>query len=170
MLNNSWLGIKRISLSTYDNYYCQVIMLRKKEGMINMAKITKEKYLKINGGCKNDFQLDLQYYLVWGEYKLYKLIETEKENNFNNFRLGFREHKETKTNEYGCSYPIYTGTYDIVLNYNTSLKDDKMLITNGLGKDYILKTGLTRKTIKELQNITKELTTDKLFELIGGVQ
>lgn len=135
-----------------------------------MASITKEKYLKINGGCENDFKLDLQYYVTWGEYKLYKLIEKEEQNHYHNFRLGYREHKEIKTNEWGCKYPVYDGTYDIVLNYNTSYHENGMLITNGLGKDYTLKTNITRKTIKELQNITKELTQEKLFEMIGGVE
>ena len=131
-----------------------------------MAKITKEKYLKINEETKNGFQLDLQYYLIWGEYKLYNLIETETLNKYHNFRLGYREHIEHKTNEFNCTYPVHTGTYDIVLNYNISYKEDKMLITNGLGKDYTLKTNVARKTIKELQNITKELTQEKLFELM----
>ena len=135
-----------------------------------MASITKEKYLKINGGCENDFKLDLQYYVTWGEYKLYKLIEKEDQNHYHNFRLGYREHKESKTNECGCTYPVYDGTFDIVLNYNTSYHENGMLITNGLGKNFTIKTGLTRKTIKELQETTKELTQEKLFEMIGGVE
>lgn len=131
-----------------------------------MAKITKEKYLKINEGCENGFGLDLMYFITWGEYKLERLILIEN-NKYDNFRLGYREHREFKINEYGCKYPVYDGTYDIVLNYNTSIKENKMLITNGLGKDTVLKSGITRKTIKELQNITKELNDKKLEELKG---
>lgn len=131
-----------------------------------MASITREKVQKINEGAKNNFKLDIQYYLIWKEYKLEKLqlIEGTK-NKYNNFRLGYREHRETKTNEYGCSYPVYTGTYDIVLNYNTSLHENGMLITNGLGKDVVIETGLTRKSVKDLQKATEKLTD----EFLGGV-
>ena len=131
-----------------------------------MASITREKVQKINEGAKNNFKLDIQYYLIWKEYKLEKLQLIEgTENKYNNFRLGYREHKEIKTNEWGCSYPVYTGTYDIVLNYNTSLYENKMLITNGLGKNVIIETGLTRKSIKDLQKATEKLTD----EFLGGV-
>lgn len=131
-----------------------------------MASITREKVQKINEGAKNNFKLDIQYYLIWKEYKLEKLQLIEgTENKYNNFRLGYREHRETKINEYGCSYPVYTGTYDIVLNYNTSLYENKMLITNGLGKDVVIETGLTRKSIKDLQKATEKLTD----EFLGGV-
>ncbi len=131
-----------------------------------MASITREKVQKINEGAKNNFKLDIQYYLIWKEYTLEKLQLIEgTENKYNNFRLGYREHKEIKTNEWGCSYPVYTGTYDIVLNYNTSLYENKMLITNGLGKNVIIETGLTRKSIKDLQKATEKLTD----EFLGGV-
>lgn len=131
-----------------------------------MASITREKVQKINEGAKNNFKLDIQYYLIWKEYKLEKLQLIEgTENKYNNFRLGYREHRETKTNEWGCSYPVYTGTYDIVLNYNTSYSENGMLITNGLGKDVVIETGLTRKTVKDLQKATEKLTD----EFLGGV-
>ena len=131
-----------------------------------MASITREKVQKINEGAKNNFKLDIQYYLIWKEYTLEKLQLIEgTENKYNNFRLGYREHKEIKTNEWGCSYPVYTGTYDIVLNYNTSLYENKMLITNGLGKNVIIETGLTRKSVKDLQKATEKLTD----EFLGGV-
>ena len=131
-----------------------------------MASITREKVQKINEGAKNNFKLDIQYYLIWKEYKLEKLRLIEgTENKYNNFRLGYREHRETKTNEWGCSYPVYTGTYDIVLNYNTSYSENGMLITNGLGKDVVIETGLTRKTVKDLQKATEKLTD----EFLGGV-
>ena len=131
-----------------------------------MASITREKVQKINEGAKNNFKLDIQYYLIWKEYKLEKLQLIEgTENKYNNFRLGYREHKEIKTNEWGCSYPVYTGTYDIVLNYNTSLHENGMLITDGLGKNVIIETGLTRKSVKDLQKATEKLTD----EFLGGV-
>jgi len=130
-----------------------------------MATITRDKIIKINEGSKNGFKLDIQYYVIWGEYKLAKLQQLDGVNKYHNFRLGYREHIERKTNEFGCSYPVYTGTYDIVLNYNTSIEQNNMLITEGLGKDKILATGLTRKTIKDLQKITEMLTD----EFLGGV-
>ena len=133
-----------------------------------MAKITKEKVIKINEGSKNGFKLDIQYFVIWGEYKLEKLEKIEnQENKYHNFRLGYREHVERKTNEYGCSYPVYTGTYDIVLNYNTSLHENNILITEGLGKDVTLATGYTRKTVKELQAITEKLTNEFLRGVIN---
>ena len=131
-----------------------------------MASITREKVQKINEGAKNNFKLDIQYYLIWKEYALEKLQLIEgTENKYNNFRLGYREHRENKTNEWGCSYPVFTGTYDIVLNYNTSLHENGMLITNGLGKDVVIETGLTRKSVKDLQKATEKLTD----EFLGGV-
>ena len=58
-----------------------------------MAKITKEKYLKINGGCANDFQLDLQYYLE--DY----LKNGAKSNN----SYEYLEHKHIKVNSCGIA-------------------------------------------------------------------
>ena len=37
-----------------------------------MANLTREKVIKINEACKNDFELDLQYYMFHKEYMLYK--------------------------------------------------------------------------------------------------
>lgn len=133
-----------------------------------MASITRERINKINEGSKNGFKLDIQYYVIWKEYSLDKLIPIEdKENCYHNFRLHFRDHIEYKPTNYGKDYPVYTGTYDIVLNYNTSLHKDQMLITEGLGKDKIIATGFTRKTIKDLQKATEMLTEDFLRGVIN---
>ena len=73
---------------------------------------------------------------------------------------------EYKTNEYGCKYPVYDGTYNIVLNYNTSYRENEMMISYGLGKDYILERGLKRKAIKDLQKWSNYLNDDCLKNII----
>ena len=130
-----------------------------------MASITKKRVLEINEKCKNGFSLDIMYYVSYKDYKLQKYQEYDK-NKFNSFRLGYRENVEYKVNEYGCKYPVYDGTYNIVLNYNTSYREDKMMITYGLGKDYVLKKGLKRKAIKDLQRWANYLNDECLKDII----
>lgn len=126
-----------------------------------MAKITKEKYLKINEGCANGFKLDLQYYVCYGEYALEK-YDLMQDNIYKKYRLSFRQHYDYIVNEYGCKYPKYDGTYDIYLNINTSRREDKVIITEGLGKDILLEKGVTRKTIKKLQEWSSNLDIESL--------
>ena len=126
-----------------------------------MASIKISKIKEINEGCKNNFQLDIQYYVCYKEYSLekYDLIGNDL---YKKYRLSYREHFDRVTNEYGCSYPKYDGTYDIVLNINHSRKENKMIITEGLGKDILLEKGITRKAIKNLQEWTKKLDLENL--------
>lgn len=119
-----------------------------------MASIKLSKIKEINEGCANDFKLDVQYYVYYKEYALEK-YEQIKDNDYKRYRLSYRKHYDYITNEYGCKYPVYDGTYDIYLNVNYSRKENKMIITEGLGKDYLLGNNFTRKTIKTLQEYTK---------------
>lgn len=126
-----------------------------------MASIKISKIKEINEGCGNEFKLDIQYYVCYKEYALekYDLIGNDL---YKKYRLSFREHFDRVTNEYGCSYPKYDGTYDIVLNVNHSRKEHQMIITEGLGKDILLEKGITRKAIKNLQGWTKKLDLESL--------
>lgn len=126
-----------------------------------MARIEFAKINKINEGCGNGFKLDIQYYVCYKEYALekYDLIE---DNIYKKYRLSFRQHYDYVTNEYGCKYPKYDGTYDIYLNINTSKREDKVIITEGLGKDILLEEGITRKTIKKLQEWSSKLDIESL--------
>lgn len=126
-----------------------------------MASIKISKIKEINEGCKNNFELDIQYYVCYKEYSLekYDLIGNDL---YKKYRLSYREHFDRVTNEYGCSYPKYDGTYDIYLNINNSRKENKMIITEGLGKDILLEKGITRKTIKKLQEWTEKLNIESL--------
>ena len=130
-----------------------------------MASIAKKKVIEINEKCGNDFKLDIMYYVSYKDYKLQKYQEYEKDK-FNSFRLGYRENMEYKTNEYGCKYPVYDGTYNIVLTYNTSYHKNGMMVSYGLGKDYILEKGLKRKAIKDLQKWSNYLSDEHLKNII----
>lgn len=130
-----------------------------------MASITKKRVIEINEKCGNDFKLDVMYYVSYKDYKLQKYQEYEKDK-FNSFRLGYRKNVEYKTSEYGCKYPVYDGTYNIVLNYNTSYHENEMMISHGLGKDYVLEKGLKRKAIKDLQKWSNYLNDDCLKDII----
>ena len=130
-----------------------------------MASITKKRVIEINEKCENDFKLDIMYYVSYKDYKLQKYQEYEKDK-FNSFRLGYRKNMEYKTNEYGCTYPVYDETYNIVLNYNRSYHENGMIVSYGLGKDYILEKGLKRKTIKDLQKWSNYLNDKRLKDII----
>lgn len=134
-----------------------------------MASITRKRVMEINEKCRNDFKLDVMYYISYKEYKLQKYQEYA-ENEFNSFRLGYQRNVEYKTSEYGCKYPVYDGTYNIVLNYNRSYRENEMMISHGLGKDYILEKGLKRKTIKDLQNWTIYLNDDCLKDIVRKLE
>lgn len=126
-----------------------------------MASIDIAKIKKINEGCANGFKLDIQYYVCYKEYSLEK-YDLISDNIYKKYRLSFREHYDYITNEYGCKYPKYDGTYDIYLNINHSRKEEKMIITEGLGKDILLENGITRKTIKRLQEWSNKLDIESL--------
>jgi len=44
-----------------------------------MATITKEQVQKINNSCSNDWKLDLEFYLLYGEKQLVKHIDLDNE-------------------------------------------------------------------------------------------
>ncbi len=121
-----------------------------------MASISISKVKEINGGCGNGFQLDIQYYVCYKEYALEKYEQIEG-NDYKKYRLSYREHFDKVTNEYGSTYSKYNGTYDIVLNINKSKREDKIIITNDLGTDILLEKGITRKSIKKLQEWSNKL-------------
>lgn len=126
-----------------------------------MARIEFAKINKINEGCENGFKLDVQYYVCYKEYTLEK-YDLMQDNIYKKYRLSFRQHYDYVVNEYGCKYPKYDGTYDVYLNINTSRREDKMIITEGLGKDVLLEKGVTRKTIKKLQEWSSKLDIESL--------
>ena len=73
-----------------------------------MAKLTREQYNKWNAQAKNGFQLDLQYFLIWGEKTLIKDVKQE-DGSIIRFKLWYIPEYETTTNELGCKWNVKTG-------------------------------------------------------------
>ena len=133
-----------------------------------MAKITKEKLMNINSKCANGFKLDLMFYLAYKEYALDRYAQVEGDR-YVHYRLTYRDNFVQKQSEYGCTYPVRDGTKKVVLNVNTCLHQNGFMVSNGLGVDYVLESGLTRETIKGLQEWSSKVD-DEFISKLGGAK
>lgn len=131
-----------------------------------MAKITKEKLMNINSKCSNGFKLDLMYYLAYKEYALDKYVQIDGDR-YVHYRLVYRDNWTQKQSAYGCTYPVHDGTKKVVLNVNSCLHQNGFMVSNGLGVDYVLESGLTRETIKGLQEWSSKVDDDFISKLEG---
>lgn len=114
-----------------------------------MPKIKKEEIQKINSKCKNDFRLDVEYYLFHNEKTLIKNITIDNEH-YLQFRLS------------------YNWKNQIVLHISKyhHKKDDYFATSNGLGKSKILDfTEVKRKNVNSLIEFTHNLTDDELMKI-----
>ena len=125
-----------------------------------MASIKKERVLKINGGCSNNFELDVYHYCMWGAYTLIKEIAlNDKE--YLKASLSFWDWKDPE------SPYRYTGKYQIRLNVSKWTREDNgFSVSHGLGKTIIFDEAvLDKKAVKKLQEATKNVSD----ELILGI-
>ena len=126
-----------------------------------MANITRERILKINGECKNDFVLDIQYYVMYGQYMLVKNIDLDDENYVKAY-ITFRDYKD-KANPYK-----YTGKYQIYLNVSKwyHKKGDYFASSSGLGKSILLsEETFDKKAVKTLQKFTEHVTNEMIMQI-----
>lgn len=113
-----------------------------------MARITREQIQKINNNCKNEWKLDVEYYLFHSEKQLYKRINLDEEN-YLQFDLLYNW-KNEKT--------LHISKYHHKDN-------DYFAVSNGLGKFIKLSDAEKRKSVNELIKMTVELTDEKLLQI-----
>lgn len=126
-----------------------------------MAKITIERVKKINSECKNDFKLDIQYYVMHSEYNLYKCIDLDKENYVKAYIM-FRDYRD-KENPYK-----YTGKYQVYLNVSKwyHKEGDYFASSSGLGKSVLLsEETFDKKAVKTLQKFTENVTEEMIMQI-----
>lgn len=112
-----------------------------------MGTITREQIQKINGKCKNNWRLDVQYYIFHSEKTLIKHIQLDEEH-YIEFKL------------------LYNWKNQITLSFNKfhHKEGDYFATSNGLGKNRILDTTeFSRKNINNLIELTEKLTDDELM-------
>lgn len=126
-----------------------------------MANLTREKVIKINEACKNDFELDLQYYMFHKEYMLEKNISIDDEN-YIKASIGYHEYYDRSK-----GYPRYTGKYQIYVNVSQwyHKKGDNFASSSGLGKYLYSEELYDRKTIKSLEDYTRKITDDIIWAI-----
>lgn len=126
-----------------------------------MANITRERVIKINEACKNDFELDLQYYLMYGQYMLEKRIELDEENYVKAY-ITFRDYKDPN------SPYKYTGKYQVYLNVSKwhHAKGDYFASSSGLGKSVLVSQEIfDKKAVKVLQEFTGNVTAELIMQI-----
>lgn len=113
-----------------------------------MSKISKEQIQKINGKCKNNWKLDIQYLIFHNEKQLYKIIELDQEH-YLQFELS------------------YNWDNQIVLRISKYYhrQGDTFATSNGLGKRKILSDSQKRKNINMLIEYTLKFTDDELLKI-----
>ena len=76
----------------------------------------------------------------------------------------YREYRERITNEWGVTYPKYTGLSQPAVHI-VKMKRDGMAFTGGLGAYAIMGEPRKRKTIKALWGIAENLTAEKVRQV-----
>ncbi len=111
--------------------------------------LKKEQIIKINNSCRNDWQLDVKYFLMYKEKILIKRIDLD-EQNFLEFSLRYSTENKVQ----------------IHISKFFHKPNEEVAITSGLGKTAILDdTIVKRRNINKLTEYTKKLTNDKLLEI-----
>ncbi len=114
-----------------------------------MPKITEKQISNINKQCRNNWELDVQYFLFYGEKTLVKQISLDNQN-YLEFTLRFN-HKNQVSLHISKFY---------------HKENENYASTSGLGKSKILDTAVVkRKNANKLIEFTKMLTDDKLIEI-----
>lgn len=114
-----------------------------------MPKITEKQISNINKQCRNNWELDVQYFLFYGEKTLVKQIALDNQN-YLEFTLHFN-HKNQVSLHISKFY---------------HKENENYASTSGLGKSKILDTAVVkRKNANKLIEFTKMLTDDKLIEI-----
>ena len=119
-----------------------------KEKEIKMC-LKKEQLIKINSSCKNNWQLDVKYFLMYKEKVLVKRIELD-EQNFLEFLLRYTTENKV----------------EIRINKFFHKPNEEIATSSGIGKTVIVdETAVKRRNINKLAEYTKELTDEKLLEI-----
>ena len=114
-----------------------------------MPKITEKQISNINKQCRNNWELDVQYFLFYGEKTLVKQISLDNQN-YLEFTLRFN-HKNQVSLHISKFY---------------HKENENYASTSGLGKSKILDIAVVkRKNVNKLIEFTKMLTDDKLIEI-----
>ena len=114
-----------------------------------MGTITREQIQKINGKCKNNWRLDVQYYIFHSEKTLIKHIQLDEEH-YLEFAL-----------RYNCKNQI---TLHISKFYHK--QGDYFASSNGLGKSKIIDNSqTTRKNVNNLIELTNGFTDEELMKI-----
>lgn len=124
-----------------------------------MASIMREQLIKINSKCGNGFELDLMYYINWGEKRFNARLEMG-EDNVLSLTISYRKFREGLVPE-------------IRAEYEKKCSDDGRFAMyshqsgNWCKKFYIVDLIQKRKNVSVLQKITREMSAgfiDKLKE------
>lgn len=114
-----------------------------------MGKITREQIQKINNNCRNNWELDIQYFIFHSEKTLKKIIELDTEH-YLEFRIDYN----------------YNNQITLFINKFYHKANDEFATSNGLGKKKILEESpAPRKSINKLIEFTKTLTDDELMKI-----
>jgi len=113
-----------------------------------MPKVNKEQIQKINGKCKNNWKLDIQYLTFHNEKQLYKIIELDQEH-YLQFELSYN---------WGNQIVLRISKY-----YHK--QGDTFATSNGLGKRRILSDSQNRKNINMLIEYTSKFADDELLKI-----
>lgn len=114
-----------------------------------MAKITKQEIEKINNKCRNDWRLDVEYYLFHNEKRLIKHIKLD-DKHYLEFALQYN-------NKNQISLHISKFEHE---------QGDYFAHSEGLGKNTILiEKTFARKTLNNLIDFTNVLNDDECMRI-----
>ena len=114
-----------------------------------MAKVTREQIEKINNKCKNDWELDIQFFIFHNEKTLKKIIELDEEH-YLEFKIDYN----------------YKNQIVLFINKFYHKTGENFATSNGLGKKKMLEeTSASRKSINKLIEYTEKLTDEQLIQI-----
>ena len=125
--------------------------------------MTNADVAKVNAGCASGFQLNVYNAVMRKEKDLTKKIPMG-DNRYLEATLTWSKEVVNKTNDYGCTYPVETGNVKPILHLSVwTSKENGMATSRGLG--YWLDAGepVKRRSVKALQELTKEYTEDEIL-------
>lgn len=132
-----------------------------------MPSITKEQIIKINSKCNNDFKLDVERYVVWGEKTLEKFIALDNEGKkLLRVKLEYYPEYETIKQPNGVLYNQRTGQELPTLHLSVwNSTGTGMMTSHGLGMKMTVGEPQSRKVISILQKLTANYPNERVMEI-----
>lgn len=131
-----------------------------------MATITKEQAVKRQAAAPENWVYDFRHYVLWGENQLERRLQ-QSDGTIIAGTVSWRENRETRRNDYGCSWTVPAGNYSPVLSVRRWAERGSgvWMSSGGSISRKLSEEKFARRNYKELCKFAATVPDDMILEL-----